>query len=129
MRIDNSFFAGIEAAGALGTVNNAHKAAGAKKPGKQFDAVLQEAENQIVFSKHAMKRLDERGIEITENQLDRLSSAIEMAQAKGIKDSLVLMDGKAFIVNVPSNTVITVMDGSEVNNQKVFSNLNGAVVL
>lgn len=76
-----------------------------------------------------MKRLDERGIEITENQLDRLSSAIEMAQAKGIKDSLVLMDGKAFIVNVPSNTVITVMDGSEVNNQKVFSNLNGAVVL
>lgn len=126
MRINDSFIKQIEA---VNTDNTVRKTAGSEKTDTQFDSVLKEAENRISFSKHAMKRLDERSIEITESQLGKLNSAIEMAQAKGIKDSLVLMDGKAFIVNIPSSTVVTVMDNGEVNKQKVFSNLNGTVVI
>jgi flagellar operon protein len=125
MRIDDSFFRRIETISADNTV---HKST-STKTNIQFNDVLQEAENRISFSKHAMKRLDERGIEITDSQLEKLNSAIEMAKTNGIKDSLVLMDGKAFIVNIPSNTVVTVLDSGEVSNQKVFSNLNGTVII
>ncbi|HBR31049.1 MAG TPA: hypothetical protein DD733_03085, partial [Clostridiales bacterium] len=45
------------------------------------------------------------------------------------RDSLILMNSRAFIVNIPSNVVITVMDGGEVSEQKVFTNLDGAVIL
>lgn len=129
MRIDASFFRHLEAIGAAGVDSAPKQREHTEKPAVRFEAVLKEAESKISFSKHAKRRLDERGIEITENEIDRLGSAIEMAQAKGIKDTLVLMDGKAFIVNTPTNTVITVLDGSSDGEPKVFSNLNGAVVL
>lgn len=129
MKIDNTFFRNLEAVGKVSAENKPVRTQNKDSAGIRFDAVLKEAENRISFSKHALKRLDERGIEITENQLDKLNSAIEMAQSKGIKDSLVLMDGKAFIINVPTNTVITVLDGDNDSEPKVFSNLNGAVIL
>ena len=58
----------------------------------------------------------------------RLRDGMEKANAKGIKDSLVLMDKLAFIVNVPSNTVVTAMDQSE-TNENVFTNIDGAVIV
>jgi len=49
-----------------------------------------------------------------------------MAADKGINDSLVMVDDLAFIVNVPSRTVITALEaGSDTN---VFTNINGAVI-
>jgi flagellar operon protein len=129
MRIDDAFLRQIESVGRTGTVNTAHKANNAKKTGKHFEAYLEEAENRLIFSKHAIKRLGERGIEITDDELLKLNNAVGMAGAKGIKDSLVLMDGRAFIVNIAANTVVTVLDSSEVHQQMIFTNLDGAVIL
>jgi flagellar operon protein len=129
MKVDNTFFRHLEAVGAVSADKKPAHSQYRESTGIWFDSVLKEAESRILFSKHALKRLDERGIEITENQIDKLNSAIEMAQSKGIVDSLVLMDGKAFIINVPTNTVITVLDGGGDSEPKVFSNLNGAVIL
>ena len=53
---------------------------------------------------------------------------MEKANAKGIKDSLVLIDKLAFIVNVPSNTVVTAMDQSE-TSENIFTNIDGAVIV
>ena len=47
---------------------------------------------------------------------------------KGIKDSLILVDQLAFIVNVPSSTVVTAMDQTE-NKSNVFTNIDGAVIV
>ena len=49
------------------------------------------------------------------------------AGAKGIKDSLVMIDELAFIVNIPKNTVITAMDQSQADD-KIFTNIDGAVI-
>ena len=49
------------------------------------------------------------------------------ASEKGIKDSLILIDQLAFIVNVPNNTVVTAMDQTE-NKSNVFTNIDGAVI-
>lgn len=52
---------------------------------------------------------------------------MEMAEKKGIKESLVVVDSLAFIVNVPSRTVVTAMDQNESENN-VFTNIDGAVI-
>jgi flagellar operon protein len=56
-----------------------------------------------------------------------LEAGVEMAEKKGIKESLVVVDSLAFIVNVPSRTVVTAMDQNESENN-VFTNIDGAVI-
>jgi len=51
-----------------------------------------------------------------------------MSSQKGIKNSLVLVDDYAFIMNVPSSTVITAMDKNETKNN-VFTNIDGAIIV
>jgi flagellar operon protein len=79
----------------------------------------------ILFSKHAALRLDLRDIQLSDDQIKRLGTAIGRAQDKGIRDSLVLMDDVALVVNVRSRTVITAMNRQE----NVFSNIDGAVII
>ena len=64
---------------------------------------------QIAFSKHAMERAEERGIEVTPNLLDRLTDSVERAEAKGATNILALDQSLAFIINVPNGRVITTM--------------------
>ena len=80
------------------------------------------------FSKHASQRLESRNISLSEEQNARLEDGVEQAHAKGIKDSLVLVDSLAFIVNVPSKTVVTAMDQTETQSN-TFTNIDGAVIM
>ncbi len=82
----------------------------------------------LKFSKHAMGRLADRNIELSDSQLLRLQSAAQKAEQKGIRDSLVIMDQLAFIVNVPNQTVVTAMDSTETMDN-IFTNINGAVII
>jgi len=83
---------------------------------------------ELKFSKHATGRLNDRGIELSDSQMERLNNGVRKAGQKGIKDSLVIVDQLAFIVNVPNNTVVTAMDSTETNDN-VFTNINGAVIM
>lgn len=83
---------------------------------------------ELKFSKHAAGRLMQRNISLTEGQLERLNDGARKAGQKGIKDSLVIVDELAFIVNVPSSTVVTAMDSTE-TIENVFTNINGAVIM
>ncbi len=86
-------------------------------------------ENSAVrFSKHAAGRLQERSIQLTEGQINRLQEGTQKASAKGIQESLVLVDQLAFIVNVPNNTVVTAMDQTETDSN-IFTNIDGAVII
>ena len=71
--------------------------------------------------------MNDRGIELTREQMERLSDGTRRAAQKGIQDSLVIVDELAFIVNVPNNTVITAMDSTD-TKESVFTNINGAVI-
>lgn len=82
----------------------------------------------LKFSKHAMGRLADRNIELSDTQLMRLESGTKKAQLKGIRDSLVIVDQLAFIVNVPNQTVVTAMDSTE-TDENIFTNINGAVII
>jgi len=82
----------------------------------------------LKFSHHAAQRLEQRGISLTPEQLNRIHDAVEQAAAKGAKDSLVLMKDIAMIVNIPNRTVITAMDGSSMNDH-VFTQIDSAVII
>ena len=82
----------------------------------------------LKFSKHAMQRLADRNIDLSNEQLDRLDKGVKLSVEKGIRESLVLMDDYAFIINTSRNTVITAMEqGNEGDN--VFTNIDGAVLV
>ena len=98
--------------------------------GQSFAEILEQKKiaerGELKFSKHASERLVSRNIDLSETQKARLNQAVKAAEAKGIKESLVMMDNLAFIVNVKNNTVITAVAGGE---EKIFSNIDGAVVV
>ncbi|MCQ2520179.1 MAG: flagellar protein [Lachnospiraceae bacterium] len=83
---------------------------------------------EVKFSKHASLRLENRNISLSESQMARLNNATQKASEKGIKESLVIMDSLAFIVNIPNNTVVTALDGAE-SSENVFTNIDGAVII
>ena len=102
------------------------------KDGLTFQDVLQRkaqpGDCSLKFSKHAMGRLSDRNIELSDNQLERLESGTRKAEQKGIRDSLVIVDSLAFIVNVPNQTVVTAMDSTQ-TDESIFTNINGAVIM
>lgn len=87
---------------------------------------LTENTTTLKFSKHADQRLADRNISLSRQQLKRLEDGTEAASAKGIKESLMLMDDLAFIVNVKNNTVITAMSKND-ENDRIFTNIDGAM--
>ncbi len=96
-----------------------------------FQEVLQkkvQTDNNLRFSKHASVRLQQRGIDLTDGQLERLMDGTRKAGQKGIKDSLVIVDELAFIVNVPNSTVVTAMDSKDAVDN-IFTNIDGAVIM
>lgn len=104
-----------------------------KQDGISFEQVLERtrqanANEPIKFSKHASARLDSRNIELTSSQIDRLQEGTRKAEAKGINDSLVIVDDLAFIVNVPNKTVITAINQGEAE-ENIFTNIDGAVII
>lgn len=96
----------------------------------QFGQLLQQKldKQQVQFSKHAVQRVQERGIEVTENLLQDLNQAVEKAREKGAKDVVVIGHTGAFIVNVPNNVVITTMSGQEMK-ENIFTNIDSAVLI
>jgi len=83
-------------------------------------------EGELKISKHANERLAQRHIDLSDGQWQRLESGVKKAELKGIRESLIMVDDVAFIVNVGNNTVITAVDDGE---EKVFTNIDGAVIV
>jgi len=95
--------------------------------GKLLQQTIQQKQ-QLVFSKHAQQRIDSRQIQISPQLISQMNNAVEQASGKGIKDALMISGQTAFIVNVPSRTVVTTMSGQEMTNN-IFTNIDGAVIL
>ena len=91
------------------------------------DVLNAKVEQEVKFSMHANQRLENRNIELSEDQLERLNQGVGQARTKQIQESLVMMDNLAFIVNVKNNTVVTAMEQGE--SGQVFTNIDGAVIV
>jgi len=96
-----------------------------------FDSVLQTTVDRglgLKFSAHAKERLALRNIDLSPEDVARMTDAVNKAAAKGARQSLLVMDDQAFIVSVTNRTVITALDGSSMK-ENVFTNIDSAVIV
>ena len=129
MIINNRIIPGISGTGGINPNIGTNQSAG-QTSGLSFESLLQKQiydTKEVKFSKHAQSRLETRNINLTEEQLNKLNESINKANTKGVKDSLVLVDDIAFVVNVKDKSVVTVMNKDEMK-ENVFSNIDGAVI-
>ena len=100
--------------------------------GESFAAALKskiEEKHGIEFSKHAIQRLSERSIDVTEGDtLERLNKAVEIAADKGSSDALVLVDNNAFVVSVKNNKVVTAIAQEELKGN-IFTKIDSTVIV
>ena len=106
-----------------------------KGPAGGFGAMLrqellksEQPAQSVEFSKHAISRAQERGIEVTPDLMDQLAGSVIRAQAKGATNILAMDTEKAFIINVPNAKVITAITQEEMK-ENIFTNIDGAVFL
>lgn len=127
MIVNNNYYVNIS------RINGSQRAIPSGKPdGKvqgSFEEILESKVNEnrgLKFSKHAEMRLQLRNIKLTDEQKEKISKTVQKAEEKGVKDSLVLIDDIAFVVNVRNRTVITAVNSNELK-ENVFTNIDGAV--
>lgn len=132
MYIDKNYTAFVGSTPLVSNNNNNNVQGNKTESGEDFSSVLQKelekSAQSLNFSKHALKRINERQIEIEPQMLEQMTNAVEHAEEKGIKDALILGSQAAFIVNVPTKTVITTMNNQEMR-ENIITNIDGTVLL
>lgn len=82
----------------------------------------------VNVSTHAMKRLQERNIELDGNEYMKLKEAISKLRNKGGHDSLVITEKAAYVVDVDKNTVVTAVDKNNMN-ENVFTKIDSTIFM
>jgi flagellar operon protein len=95
--------------------------------GPSFAELLAKQTSAPQFSRHALERLQQRGVNLDQPTLGRLTDGVQRAAGKGSRDSVVFVDNTAYVVSVTNNTVITAVP-SEHMRQHVFTNIDSAVI-
>jgi flagellar operon protein len=83
---------------------------------------------EVNVSTHAVKRLQERNIELDGNEYMKLKEAIGKLRAKGGHDSLVITNKAAYVVDVDKNTVVTAVDKNNMN-ENVFTKIDSTIFM
>jgi flagellar operon protein len=96
----------------------------------QFAAILADRlqSRSISLSMHAADRLARRGLVIDEHAADQINEAFDLAEQKGSKNALFLLDDLAVVAAVPSRSIVTALDANGLANG-VFTHIDSAVVL
>lgn len=82
----------------------------------------------LKFSGHAIERMRARGLSFSPEQLTRIEQGVQKAAGKGAQNTLLVADGAALIVSVKNNTVVTVMDPSQMKDS-VVTNIDSTVLV
>jgi flagellar operon protein len=111
----------------LGSVTGSAPPTG--QPSVDFRDALASAadERSLQFSEHALKRVDQRQIPLDEEQLDRLQKAMDTLSQRGSRQSLVMLDQVAYVVHVPSHTVVTAVQPDQ-SKERVFTQIDSVLI-
>lgn len=94
-----------------------------------LDSTIDSMSNkEIQVSSHAMKRLQERNINLDKEEFQKLQSALDKLKTKGGQDSLVITGKGAYILDVGKNTIVTAMDKENLN-ENVFTKIDSTILM
>lgn len=96
------------------------------QPQSSFKDIFDQEISRLKFSAHAQSRMTSREISLSQEDITKLETAVNKAESKGAKESLVVMNNMAFIVNIPNKTVITAVQSDQMK-ENVFTNIDSAV--
>ena len=82
----------------------------------------------IALSLHAAKRLKERNMNVDSNEFLKLKEAMTKLKGKGGRDSLVITEKGAYIVDVGNNKIVTAMD-KESMSENVFTKIDSTLIM
>jgi flagellar operon protein len=103
----------------------------AAKPGSgEFARMLKQRldERQISLSAHAADRIARRGVMIDDHTAEQLQTAFDLAEQKGSREALFLLDNMAVIASVPDRVVKTALDHRQME-AGVFTKIDTTVVM
>ena len=99
---------------------------GERKPVQSSDDSFQrllkqeaQEDKNVRFSKHAQKRLEERKISLDGDEYLKLKEGINKLKEKGGKDSLIVTNEAAYIVDVDNEMVVTAFDKEDMSENVV----------
>jgi len=95
---------------------------------KKMFSMEMAGERSVSFSKHASERLYSRGIELGDDKLNKIADAIDKAEVKGSRETLILTDEAALVVSVKNRTVITAFDRDNLR-EGVITAIDSAVII
>ena len=110
----------------------------ALKTDRRFQAFVEEAlkENQqieivkpkstINLSNHAVKRLEQRGIELDEDDMTKIEEAFETLDNKGAENSLIIYNDLSIIASITNRTIITASLSDEMQE---VTNIDSAILV
>ena len=110
----------------------------APKTDRRFQAFVEEAlkENQqietvkpkstINLSNHAVKRLEQRGIELDEDDMTKIEEAFETLDNKGAENSLIIYNDLSIIASITNRTIITASLSDEMQE---VTNIDSAILV
>ena len=84
--------------------------------------------SDVTFSKHARERLFSRGIELSDDDVQKISAALDKADIKGAKETLIMMDDIALVAAVKNRTIITAFDRSNLQ-EGIVTSIDSAVII
>jgi len=119
----------------IGSINHAPKSQGkipaeASHNTKSFAEVLGDQQHgmEVKLSAHAQRRLAQQNITISRQDITRIGAAVQKAEMKGARESLMLLEDLALVVNIRNRTVITAIDKTR-QRDKIFTNIDSTVIL
>ncbi len=82
----------------------------------------------VQMSKHASERLHSRGLNITDQRMQQVGDALDKAEGKGSRETLILFDDMALVASVKNRTIITAFDRDKLR-EGVVTSIDSAVIL
>jgi flagellar operon protein len=95
--------------------------------GQSFQEALNRAGEGVQLISHAQKRVDRRDLQLDSERMQRLDSAITRAAEKGSRNSVVMLDDLAVVVDVRQRTVVTALNAQQ-GKERVFTNIDSVVI-
>jgi len=91
---------------------------------KAFLEALKQGKESVKVSAHAGRRMEERQISLSDEDMDKINKAMDALEEKGARESLLLYKDSAFIASISNRTIITAMKSGEIDT---VTNIDSAV--
>lgn len=86
------------------------------------------SDRAVTVSKHASERLYSRNMQLSDDRLQQIAGALDKAEGKGSRETLILFDDLALVASVKNRTIITAFDRDNLK-EGVVTSIDSAVIL